>query len=63
MAVLSQEFGGIELSDQDATTFLRQVSDAKPSTQAANNLVRGRELLAQLDRHVKAASTLKDRGK
>lgn len=63
MAVLSQEFGGIELSGQDATTFLRQIIDAKPSEQAQSNLARGRDLLAQLDRNGKAAVTVGDRGR
>jgi len=60
MAVLSHEFGGIELSGHDATTFLRQIIDAKPSEQAQNNLARGRDLLAQLDRKGKATVTIRD---
>lgn len=51
MAIKSNPFGGVELSDEDATAFLRQVEAGPTDEQRriiAEAIKRGRELVLEM---------------
>lgn len=50
MAIQSHDFGGLRLSGDDASTFVRQVVRGRKNQRAAASLERGLSLVAQFDR-------------
>ncbi|MPQ65940.1 hypothetical protein GC387_04710 [Pseudomonas sp. MWU12-2323] len=48
MAIKSDIFGCVELSDNDATRFVQHMREDKPNAQAKASYARGRTLISQV---------------
>jgi hypothetical protein len=57
MAVQSDSFSSVILTEEDADQFKQELRDAKPNTAATESAIRGRELLTQMR---EAASSNRD---